>query len=111
MGSVFYNVSTNCGLFEGRYKSLKDYLIANRDCNLSHVPERLKDYSPAFRDLIVKMLAVRPEDRPKSADIIRHPWIRDEDYMSLTSFDELVDKLLIQVPALISDIDDQLSNF
>jgi hypothetical protein len=64
MGAVFFNIVTNQGLFEGWFKNLKDFLFANRDCNLTHIPDRLKEYSPGLREFIIKMIAVRPEDRP-----------------------------------------------
>jgi len=61
MGSVFYHILTKRGLFEGMVKGgLKEFLIANRDCNLSHVPARLKDSIPGAVEVTIKMLAIKP---------------------------------------------------
>ena len=61
MGSVYYHILTKRGLFEGMFKGgLKEFLIANRDCNLSHVPSRLKDSIPGAVEITIKMLAIKP---------------------------------------------------
>lgn len=65
MGSVFYHILTKRGLFEGIYRGgLKEFLMANRDCNLSHVSNKLKDSVPGAKEITIKMLAIKPNDRP-----------------------------------------------
>ena len=76
MGSVFYQILTRKGLFEGRYRgNLKEFLIANRDCDLSHIPGKLKDAIPGAKEITIKMLAIKPEDRPSTEQLLMMPWI------------------------------------
>ena len=65
MGSVFYHILARRGLFEGTFRGgLKEFLIANRDCNLSHVPAKLKDAVCGAKEVTIKMLAIKTEERP-----------------------------------------------
>ena len=76
MGSVFYQILTRRGLFEGRYRgNLKEFLIANRDCDLSHIPGKLKEATPGAKEITIKMLAIKPEDRPSAEQLLFMPWI------------------------------------
>ncbi|CDW88963.1 serine threonine protein kinase [Stylonychia lemnae] len=101
MGSVFYNILAKKGLFEGMFKGgLKEFLIANRDCNLAHVPARLKESVPGAKEITIKMLAIKPVDRPTAEQLLSMPWIAQYDY-SIMSVDEHIENLLVQVPCLV----------
>lgn len=104
MGSVFYHVLARRGLFEGMFRGgLKEFLFANRDCDLSHVPTRLKDACAGAKEVTIKMLAIKPEDRPSAEQLLNMPWISNMDY-SIFSVDEHLDDLLVQVPALVGGL-------
>jgi serine/threonine protein kinase len=45
-----------------------------------HIKGSLKDSSPGLRDLIVKMLAIRPDERPSALEALNHPWVQNQDY-------------------------------
>jgi calcium/calmodulin-dependent protein kinase I len=67
MGAVFYQIQTKKGLFEGQYRgNLKEFLIANRNCDLSHIPGKLKEVIPGAKELTIKMLAINPQERPSA---------------------------------------------
>lgn len=40
----------------------------------------LQDVPNGAKELIVKMLSIRPEDRPSSYECSRHPYLCGEDY-------------------------------
>lgn len=56
--------------------------MANRTCDLSHVLACLSDAPIAAKQLIVKMLSIKPEERPCSKECSHHPFLIQEDYQS-----------------------------
>ena len=63
LGSVFFNILTRRGLFEGQFRNTKEYLLANKNCDLTDVPSLLKEFPAGGREIIIKMLAIKPTDR------------------------------------------------
>jgi serine/threonine protein kinase len=61
VGSIMYNLITGKFLFHSN--NVKDLLILNRDCDLSHVPNNTKDISGLGRDLLIRILDKNPEKR------------------------------------------------
>jgi len=49
---------TGKSLFEGRFYNQRELILANKVCDLTHVPFTLRNLSPGAMELIVKMLAV-----------------------------------------------------
>lgn len=38
MGAVFYTITTSKCLFEGKFRTANELLLANRKCDLTHIP-------------------------------------------------------------------------
>jgi calcium/calmodulin-dependent protein kinase I len=75
LGSVFYNLFTSKTLFEGRFTCQEQMITANRLCNLQHVPSSLREISPGAQDLIIKMLAIKPDERISIEDANKHLYV------------------------------------
>ncbi len=54
---------------------MKEMIVANRNCDLAHVTKELQYINKHFRSLILKMLALRVEERITVSDALLHPWI------------------------------------
>ena len=92
MGSVFFHMLTKKGLFEGMFKGgLREFLMANRDCNLSHVPAALQYSYPGAKEITIKMLALNPSDRPSAEELLKLPWIKQADLSILSVDEKLID--------------------
>lgn len=109
LGAVLYTMVTSQNLFfEGRPRSPKELLMANRDCKLTHVIEKLSGQPKDLRTLIVMMLAINPQERPSAAailDIIRSlkagvPLLHYQDSRTM-SIDENLENYLVKLPALM----------
>lgn len=81
--------------------------MANRDCKLTHVIERLQDQPQEVRSLIVKMLTINPQDRPSAASLSEYiqgvkELSQSVQYkMGTISMDENLENYLVKLPALI----------
>jgi len=60
LGIVFYTIFTQKGLFEGNFIQSTDFLKVNKVCDLSHVPKELRNAPSGAKELIIKMLAIKP---------------------------------------------------
>lgn len=87
MGVVFYHILTGKPLFEGLYRTLRDFLTVNKFCDLSHVPERLKNSCRGARMVTTKMLSINPKIRPTSEELLSLSWICDFNF-SMGAVDE-----------------------
>eukprot|EP00347_Sterkiella_histriomuscorum_P022236 403331192 len=72
VGSIMYNLITGKFLFHSN--NVKDLLILNRECNLQHVSEHIKDISDLGRDLLIKLLYKNPNQRLNAKQALQHPW-------------------------------------
>jgi hypothetical protein len=80
--------------------------MANKVCNLNHVTDKLNESVCGAKEITIKMLAIRPADRPTAESLYNQPWISYNDY-SLMSVDEHLDNPL-QPPALLMwNVDDK----
>ena len=64
LGALFYSMITSMSLFPHNVNSKNDLIHANARCNLAHVPKILADYPPGILELLSRMLAINPADRP-----------------------------------------------
>lgn len=54
----------------------------------------LQECPIALKDILIKMLAIRPDERPSAEEGSLHPYISQEDYQSCI-MDENIDDLLL----------------
>lgn len=76
LGSLMFNLLTGRFLFKGADKY--ELLAANKQCDLTKIPEYLMEYSPTCIDLVKLMLNPNPRVRPTARDALAHPWFNTD---------------------------------
>lgn len=73
LGVLLYGLLTGCVLFGAETIPLLNEKIVKGEFSFPETPA----ISDLAKDLVRKMLTVDPEQRPKIADVLAHPWLQD----------------------------------
>ncbi|XP_053681955.1 peripheral plasma membrane protein CASK isoform X5 [Sabethes cyaneus] len=76
--------------FQGSGKRLQEAIARGRV--MLDTPE-WKHVSSTAKDLVLKMLAANPINRPTISEILEHPWMRDRDKLQRTHLGDTVEEL------------------
>ncbi|CDW76825.1 serine threonine protein kinase [Stylonychia lemnae] len=72
VGSLMYNLVSGRYLFS--QSSKQNILLANKLCDITHVPNAIRKLSKQGQDLLMKLLESNPAVRLNAQQALNHPW-------------------------------------
>ncbi|CDW87583.1 serine threonine protein kinase [Stylonychia lemnae] len=76
LGSVMFNLVSGQYLFP--HNQQYNLLLANKECDIRHVPSQIKQISAEGQDLLMKLIEPNPAKRLDAKQALNHPWFKKD---------------------------------